>query len=131
MFSISPAEFVTIVLVALIVFGPKRLPDIARKAGKIASQLRSTADEFRSELGDSYQETVEPFREAATEIAAAGKSLKETAEGELKWVDETVREASATEPTTENKAETEVETGPDTPQEPTPSGGNEGSGKDE
>jgi len=93
MFSVSPAEIATIVLVALIVFGPKRLPEIARKAGKIASQVRATADEFKSELGGTYQETVEPFREAATELAAAGKSVKETAKGELKWVDDELREA--------------------------------------
>ena len=124
MFSVSPAEIATIVLVALIVFGPKRLPEIARKAGKIASQLRATADEFKSELGGSYEDSVKPFREAATEIAAAGKSLKESAEGELKWVDNELRDVaegkaepeatSAEHPDTEPGVEPSAEPGKDT-----------------
>ena len=47
MFSISPAELVTIALVALVVFGPKRLPEISRKAGRIFREFRDMAQEFR------------------------------------------------------------------------------------
>jgi len=34
-------------IVALIFLGPRRLPEIARKAGKIMSELRGTANEFK------------------------------------------------------------------------------------
>ena len=48
----------TIALVAVLVFGPDKLPDLARQAGKMARQLRSFAhsarDELRSELGPEY-----------------------------------------------------------------------------
>src|SRR5438128_662768 len=47
-----------IALVAIFVFGPDRLPDVARQAGRMARQLRSFAhaarDELRSELGPEY-----------------------------------------------------------------------------
>src|SRR5215207_438365 len=48
----------TIALVAVLVFGPDKLPDLARQAGKMARQIRSFAhsarDELRSELGPEY-----------------------------------------------------------------------------
>ena len=48
----------TIALVAVLVFGPDKLPDLARQAGKMARQLRSFAhaarDELRTELGPEY-----------------------------------------------------------------------------
>ena len=48
----------TIALVAVLVFGPDKLPDLARQAGKMARQIRSFAhsarDELRAELGPEY-----------------------------------------------------------------------------
>src|SRR5690348_4009637 len=48
----------TIALVAVLVFGPDKLPDLARQAGKMARQLRTFAhaarDELRTELGPEY-----------------------------------------------------------------------------
>ena len=48
----------TIALVAVLVFGPDKLPDLARQAGKMARQIGSFAhsarDELRSELGPEY-----------------------------------------------------------------------------
>ncbi len=48
MFSVSPAELLTIGVVALVVFGPKRLPEISRRAGKILRDLKGVAQEFRA-----------------------------------------------------------------------------------
>lgn len=47
MFSVSPAEIFTIAIVALIVFGPSRLPEMTRKAGKVIREIRDTAQELR------------------------------------------------------------------------------------
>ena len=48
----------TIALVAVFVFGPDKLPDLARQAGRFARQLRTFAhtarDELRTELGPEY-----------------------------------------------------------------------------
>jgi Tat protein translocase TatB subunit len=50
--SLGPLELLVIAIVALIVFGPERLPDIAKRIGRTASQMRRMAadvqDEFRS-----------------------------------------------------------------------------------
>jgi sec-independent protein translocase protein TatB len=57
-FGVGLQELVLIAFVAMLVFGPDRLPDIAKQAGRMARQVRSFAnsarDELRSELGPDY-----------------------------------------------------------------------------
>jgi sec-independent protein translocase protein TatB len=48
--SIGPLEILVVAVVALIVFGPERLPDIARTVGRTASNLRRMASEVREEF---------------------------------------------------------------------------------
>ena len=58
MFGIGVPEFMVILLVALIAFGPDRLPDFARQAGRMVRQVRkfanSARDDIRAELGPEY-----------------------------------------------------------------------------
>ncbi|CAN5529228.1 hypothetical protein BH24ACT26_BH24ACT26_09310 [soil metagenome] len=48
--SIGPLEILLVAVVALIVFGPEKLPDIARTVGKAASQLRRMATDMKDEF---------------------------------------------------------------------------------
>jgi Tat protein translocase TatB subunit len=50
--SIGPLEVVAVAAIALIVFGPEKLPEIARTVGRTLSQLRRMADEVRDEFKD-------------------------------------------------------------------------------
>jgi sec-independent protein translocase protein TatB len=58
MFGVGLPELAVIALVAVIVFGPDRLPDYARQAGRMVRQLRKFAQaaerDLRSELGPEY-----------------------------------------------------------------------------
>lgn len=45
--SLGTSELILIGIVALIFLGPRRLPEIARKVGKVMADLRGTANEFR------------------------------------------------------------------------------------
>ena len=58
MFGIGVPEFLVILVVALLAFGPDRLPDFARQAGRMVRQVRSFAnnarDDIRAELGPEY-----------------------------------------------------------------------------
>ncbi|MEO7539398.1 MAG: Sec-independent protein translocase protein TatB [Pyrinomonadaceae bacterium] len=45
--SIGTSELMLIGIIALIFLGPRKLPDMARKAGKIMSEFRGTANEFK------------------------------------------------------------------------------------
>ena len=46
--SLGTSELILIGIVALIFLGPRQLPEIARKIGKVMADLRSTANDFKS-----------------------------------------------------------------------------------
>lgn len=60
MFGIGLPELMVIVVVAIVVFGPDRLPDFARQAGRMVRQVRkfteSARDEIREELGPEFSD---------------------------------------------------------------------------
>jgi sec-independent protein translocase protein TatB len=51
MFGLGFAEIIVIMILALIVVGPDKLPELAQKLGKLIWQVRHTAEEFRKEVG--------------------------------------------------------------------------------
>lgn len=48
--SLGPLEILVVAVVGLIVFGPQRLPEIARTIGKTMAELRRMASEVRTEF---------------------------------------------------------------------------------
>lgn len=70
------SEIFTIIVVILIVFGPNRLPELARKAGTLAARARGAMDSLKSELDAEYGEALAPLREARNELRSAGADLK-------------------------------------------------------
>lgn len=70
-------EILVILVVAMVVFGPHRLPEMARKAGKMMAEFRVAARELREgiekelaveEMRQVAQDVVTPTREAASEL---------------------------------------------------------------
>lgn len=57
MFDISISEFVVIFIVALIIFGPKKLPDIARSLGKGIAEFKRALNEVKESLNFDDEET--------------------------------------------------------------------------
>jgi Tat protein translocase TatB subunit len=87
--SISFTELITILLIALVVFGPRQLPDLARKAGRWAHQVRQTAAEFRRGLDREVGDLKQPFQEIKSELddakgdlQAAGDEVRKS----IEWV---------------------------------------------
>lgn len=60
MFDVGLLELAVIALVAVIVLGPDRLPDLARQAAQLLHRARGLAtnarDELRNELGPEYSD---------------------------------------------------------------------------
>ena len=48
--SVGSGEWLLLAVVILIVYGPRRLPEMARKIGHLLAQLRQAADSFHDQL---------------------------------------------------------------------------------
>jgi sec-independent protein translocase protein TatB len=88
----SFSETIFLFFLALIVFGPKKLPEIARQAGRLLAELRRASNEFRSqiesEIAQLETEKKQPSLPAAPAPAGAVanqsmNALGETAHPEL------------------------------------------------
>ena len=75
MFNIGPAELMVILLIALLVVGPRRLPELGRTLGKSLREFRRHSDEFRrsfeydAEDEDGAMDGQEPKRPETDEPA--------------------------------------------------------------
>lgn len=102
MFGIGLPELMVIMVVAVVVFGPDRLPEFARQAGRLVRQVRrfteNARDEIREELGPEFADfeltDLDPRRavrkyiddawdEAEDDEPSTRAGLRPLAEGEL------------------------------------------------
>lgn len=58
MFGIGGGEFLTLVILAVVLFGPEKIPEFSRKAARVVHYLRNVANnattQLRTELGPEY-----------------------------------------------------------------------------
>ena len=69
-------ELIIIFAVALLVFGPKKLPEVGRSIGRALREFRKTSDEIKEKLEEEIQ--AEEFKEIKDEF---NKDFKENEEG--------------------------------------------------
>lgn len=80
MFNVGPGELLVILVVALIVLGPERLPDAARKVGTVVAELRR--------LSQGLQDQAHQAMTDATATAAPSEAVAPP-------IDRTRRDAAA------------------------------------
>jgi sec-independent protein translocase protein TatB len=67
MFNVSGGEVIIILVLALVVLGPEKLPEVLRKAGKIYGDLRRLTTGFQEEFEETFKEPLREFRETANQ----------------------------------------------------------------
>ncbi|WP_103669664.1 TatA/E family twin arginine-targeting protein translocase [Pseudanabaena sp. BC1403] len=86
-FGIGLPEMILIMLVALLIFGPKKLPEIGRSMGKAIKGFQDASREFESEFkreadrleqpAPIAEKSVQPIAEVATPVAVSSEETKE------------------------------------------------------
>jgi Tat protein translocase TatB subunit len=73
MFGIGTGELLLLLIIALIVLGPERMPRLARDLGRALAEFRRTSDELRDEFlnADKYLAPAEPPQTAIAPPATA------------------------------------------------------------
>jgi TatA/E family protein of Tat protein translocase len=76
--SLGIPELILIFIVALIVFGPKRLPEIGKTLGKAMGEFKKATDDFKNTIEREVQ--VEELKQlASTTIVPVHESISRTA----------------------------------------------------
>jgi TatA/E family protein of Tat protein translocase len=76
-------ELFVIFIVALLVLGPKKLPELGRALGKGLGELKKALQEVKDTVGDEFTESASEIRDTitdvkkqiTTEVNAAGKTI--------------------------------------------------------
>lgn len=111
MFGIGPMELVLILVVALLVFGPKRMPELARTLGRGMGEFRRASAELRQSLAlDDLQKDLRDGLTGENSIqrpAQAGDSLPSPKKpDEAAAPDEAEEGTPSTSPSTETAPQT-------------------------
>lgn len=71
MFGIGFQEMLLILVVVLIFFGPKRLPDLAKSIGKGLAEFKKASDDVKKSIDDAMKEETVKAEDAKEEPAKA------------------------------------------------------------
>jgi sec-independent protein translocase protein TatA len=74
--SLGMPELIVIFVIALIIFGPRKLPELGRSLGRSLNEFKRASNELRNTLEEEVR--VDEQREAAKQRADAAKAPLET-----------------------------------------------------
>ena len=75
-------ELLVVSVLALIVFGPDKLPEIARTVGGFIKQMRAMAEDVKQEFSDGFEVGDEPDDEEAAALAEDDSDVARLEDGE-------------------------------------------------
>ncbi len=107
MFGIQTSELIVIALVAILLFGPERVPEFFHRAGQFMSKVQRSADDLWTTLQTEMNQVSKPLEEIGKDIKSVGEQLVPSLDG-------SAAEEEA-EPETESEADAGDTSQPDEP----------------
>ena len=93
MFSFGWGEILLILVVVIIVVGPKDIPKFLRQIGNLSKSIKKISREFKSSLNQIAEETdLKDVKNSITEVTNLNKELdiKSNLKNEIKTIKETI-----------------------------------------
>jgi sec-independent protein translocase protein TatB len=81
-FNLQGSEIIVILLIALVVLGPERLPDAVRRFMQTYNELRKMGSGFQAEIKSAFDEPMREMRNTANMVRDAADPSKLMAEAE-------------------------------------------------
>jgi TatA/E family protein of Tat protein translocase len=70
------SEMLMIFVIALLVFGPKKLPELGKSLGKGIREFKKATEELKSNWEDHVKDIAEPINDVKRDIHSMGQSIK-------------------------------------------------------
>src|SRR3989475_6700801 len=71
------SEMLVIFIVALLVFGPKKLPELGKSLGKGIREFKKATDELKTSWEDQVKDIQSPLNDVKKDIHSIGQGLKD------------------------------------------------------
>lgn len=105
MFGIGSSELLVIILVALLVLGPKRLPEVLKILGRMMAEFKRTAEEVKKEIGG--EEDLKEIQNSLREISEVPRLVQMQMEKEIEELKKLEQETLSEEKMDEKRGERE------------------------
>ena len=121
MFDIGMPEMIMIFIVALLVVGPKKLPEIAKALGKGLGELKKSFQDVKDTVQEEFKESTSEIRDAVTDVKRqiqaeaedSGKVIQKTMEDVKEQIDQETGDLNKAIDESQDKAGKDAGTGPD------------------
>lgn len=76
--SLGGPEIILIFIIALLIFGPRKLPEMGKMLGRGLAEFKKAAFDFKRSLESEVEEETKGLKEAKRQLMDTGEELKET-----------------------------------------------------
>jgi len=74
-FGIQTSELIVIALIAILLFGPERVPEFFHRAGQFMSKIQRSADDLWTSLQTEMNQVTKPLEDMGKDIKTLGEKI--------------------------------------------------------